>query len=1030
MTPHSSRHTQREWENGTEKPSFLVARGRKLKLLEELCASSEEDNPVHPEDLLPRWPTDPATDPDVASLLFEDFRQRQRRGEKPSIEEYDERFPEHKDSVAGLFHYHDFLRSVTGTSDCSGPPLALPSVGDEIFGFRLRHELGSGAFGRVFLAEEAELAGRLVVVKTSDTNGDEPQTMAQLQHTHIVPIHSVHEDTQAGLRAVCMPYFGGASLSRVLQRLWCERTAPTRGKQFVQALAAVGSERQAAAAPKTDEERRTQEDQSRRPAMSPSDARTLRLLSDYSYVQVTAWVVARLAEGLQHAHDRGVVHRDIKPSNILVSAEGQPMLLDFNLAHNLNTDQAQASATLGGTVAYMAPEHLRALASRDPNLARLVDQRSDIYALGMVLYEMFTGHNPFDQSGSYSPLPVLMEAMAVERSRNVPSLRERRPDVPWGIESIVRKCLAPDQAQRYQRAEHVAEDLKCFLEDRPLKYAPELSRRERLGKWVRRHPRLTSSGFVAVAAGVLLLGAGIAFAAVRENLAISHAQERRRAYEEGTTRALCLVNTTTPSEDHLQQGVQVCEQTLGLYDVLERDDWQTHGDWQRLDPEKRRHLAEDTRELLLLLAGARVRRAPRDETVLRDALALLDRARALEDLSPSPALLNDRANYLELLGDAAAAQEVRAQARDVQPSSARDHYLLATTYIRAGGPVNQKKAIAELNEAVRLNPRDYWSHFQRAMCFQERGDYTQAAADYGTCIGLWPEFAWAYFNRGWVLHKIGKREEALNDYTDALRQDPTFASAYLNRGLVSVELRQFGAALADYDRAKELGRDDASLHAGRGMALEGLGRFQEADAAFAAAFARSEGIPAADRARIRWTYGFAVAGRLPDKAEQAFIAVLQEDPKNVEALYGRGLLLVEQKQPQAALGWLNRALEADANFLEARRARAILLARQGSLEAAAQDINACLERDGQSGSMLYGAACVTALAAAATADPGGRENLTQQALAFVRAALEHGYGQDRAAQDPDLSAIRNRPEFRQILQERVAGPALSVRVGN
>ncbi len=187
-TPGSSRRTRRDWDNATEKPSFVEARSRKLKLLAELCAASEDGKAVHPEDLLPRWPTDPATDPDVASLLFEDFRQRQRRGEKPSVEEYDGRFPEHKDSVASLFHYHDFMRSVTGASDCSGPPLALPSVGDELFGFRLRQELGSGAFGRVFLAEQANLAGRLVVLKTSDTNGDEPQTLAQLQHTHTCPI--------------------------------------------------------------------------------------------------------------------------------------------------------------------------------------------------------------------------------------------------------------------------------------------------------------------------------------------------------------------------------------------------------------------------------------------------------------------------------------------------------------------------------------------------------------------------------------------------------------------------------------------------------------------------------------------------------------------------------------------------------------------------------------------------------------------------------------------------------------------------
>ena len=160
-----------------------------------------------------------------------------------------------------------------------------------------------------------------------------------------------------------------------------------------------------------------------------------------TYIHAAVWIVSRLAEALQHAHERGVLHRDIKPSNILLAADGQPMLLDFNLAETRTTPQA--AAMLGGTVAYMAPEHLRALAGRDPALARQVDQRADIYSLGMVLYEMLAGKSPFDQSASYSPLPALIEAMAVERSQTVPSLRKQRADVPWSLESIARKCLAP-----------------------------------------------------------------------------------------------------------------------------------------------------------------------------------------------------------------------------------------------------------------------------------------------------------------------------------------------------------------------------------------------------------------------------------------------------------------------------------------------------------------------------------------------------------------------------------------------------------
>src|SRR5262249_49983932 len=152
-----------------------------------------------------------------------------------------------------------------------------------------------------------------------------------------------------------------------------------------------------------------------------------------------------------------------------------------------------------------------------------------------------------------------------------------------------------------------------FLEDRPLKYAPELSRVERVRKWMRRHPRLTSSASVATAAALLLVAAGAALVGIQEHLATAReqlrqaqAQDRKRAFEVGTVRALCLVNTTAEAQDHLRQGTIVCEKTLGLYGVLERDDWQEGPDWQRLNAEERQRLAEDTRELLLLLAWARV----------------------------------------------------------------------------------------------------------------------------------------------------------------------------------------------------------------------------------------------------------------------------------------------------------------------------------------------------------------------------------------------------------------------------------------
>jgi serine/threonine protein kinase/Tfp pilus assembly protein PilF len=1003
-------------------PGFAAARSLKRELLAELRGGAAAGRPVRPEDLLPRWPGDARADPDVASLLFADYCERQRQGEPVSASDYEQRFPEHRDSLANLVRQHGVLHSL-GAASGDGVTLRLPDVGEELFGFRLRHELGRGAFARVFLAEQGGLADRPVVLKISGIEGGEPQTLAQLQHTHIVPIYSVHEDPAAGLRAVCMPYFGGASLSRVREALWDRTPRPTQGRQLVEALRGVEAP----------------------PELSTKDS-VPPTIETLSYIHAVAWIVARLAEALEHAHQRGVQHRDIKPSNILLSADGQPMLLDFNLAQDARQQPAQAA--LGGTVAYMAPEHLRALAARDPALARKVDHRSDVYALGMVLYELLTGHSPFDQSASYTPLPMLIEAMALERSHAVPSLRKHRPDVPWGLESIARKCLAPDPERRYQQAADLAEDLRRFQGDRPLKHAPELSTAERARKWARRHPRLTSSASVAILAAVLLAGtaaaAAAAVAGVRRHLEAaqadldaSRALEHRRAYERGTQEALCLVNATPAlpeqaraNEEHTRRGLAVCERTLGIYQVLDRPDWEQQPDWLRLAPEDRRRLAEDTRELLLLLAFARVQRAPDSADVLRDALGLLDRAEAVGGLEPSPALAEARATYLARLGDADGAARARQEAGRRKPVSARDHYLLAMSY--AHDPTDRAaalaRALAELAEAVRLDPRHYWSWMQKGLCHQELQDHAAAAADFGVCIGLWPEFAWGYFNRGCALMRGGFAAEAVADYTAALERDPEFLLAYQNRGSTLLLLKRYPEALADFDQAAGLARDDSALlaaQAGRGEALEALGRCAEADAAFAAAFAPGRSAAADIRARALRAYAFRVHARLPRRAREAFAEALRHDPNDAEVHYGQAMLLLDQPDPDRdqeleALLHLNRALQARPDLEEAQRFRGIVLARLGRFDEAQQDVNACLGRT-RSGANCYAAACVSARVAEAwgrakAPNPVQVEAAENQALGFLQEALAKGYGRDRAADDADLKVLRRHPHFRRLLK--------------
>jgi serine/threonine protein kinase len=204
--------------------------------------------------------------------------------------------------------------------EVSGNEQALPQVGECLFGFRVRGELGRGAFACVYLAQQMDLAGRTVVLKVSGIEGDEPQTLAQLQHTNIVPIYSVHESPHRNLRAVCMPYFGGATLSRVLDQLWRGPSSPTEGKELVEALLTVSD----GLTPKGDEPQ---------PLLDTEPpSHRLRHLEPLPYLRAVGRIMMQLAGAVAHAHDRRVLHHDIKPSNILLAGDGQPFLLDFNVA--------------------------------------------------------------------------------------------------------------------------------------------------------------------------------------------------------------------------------------------------------------------------------------------------------------------------------------------------------------------------------------------------------------------------------------------------------------------------------------------------------------------------------------------------------------------------------------------------------------------------------------------------------------------------------------------------------------------------
>jgi tetratricopeptide (TPR) repeat protein len=687
------------------------------------------------------------------------------------------------------------------------PAVRFPNDGETVGDFCLLAGLGAGAQGRVFLASQPALADRPVVVKFIPRDGQEHLALARLQHTHIVPLYSVQDIPERGLLALCMPYFGGMTLARLLQAV--RHISPDRrsGQLLVEAL----REAQAAA-----------------PVSLTVAGPACQLLARLSYVQAVCWMGTCLADALHYAGERGLVHLDLKPTNVLLAADGQPMLLDFHLAHAPVPAGAPVPERLGGTPAYMAPEHQAALlAVADGGGVRVgVDGRADIYGLGAALYEAL---------GGSVPPPA---------GRAGRELRQRNPQVTPSLADLLARCLAPDPRERYPSGAALAADLRRYLADFPLQGVRNRSPVERWRRWRRRRPAaLARTGWLLGLAAAAILGvihagrqqhqARLALEEGRDHLANQRPVEALGAFRRG----LALAEPIPLSQDlvaALRHHERVAERTQAARDLhllvdrlrpfygmagltpaeARRLEARCRQFWEQRDlirqrleplqePDLARQVEADLLDVAILWTDLSVRLAgehPSDTR--REALRVLDQAEEL--FGASCVLAQERRTH-------AAALKLPEPVAGLLPAprTAWEHAALGRALLRAG---DLSAAAQAFQQALERNPQDLWASFYSGTCAYRQARYGDAALAFQTCVALAPEQAWCFYNRGLAYLEWGRLDRALHDFDTALRLDSTLAAAAQGRGRLHYRAGRFAEARADLQQALDGGAAPAAVY--------------------------------------------------------------------------------------------------------------------------------------------------------------------------------------------------------------------------
>jgi serine/threonine protein kinase/WD40 repeat protein len=496
----------------------------------------------------------------LLARLADEFAARYRRGERPPLKEYIDRYPELADDIRDLFPAMAEIEQAKEDQDQAIRPTPEVPPLEQLGDFRILREVGRGGMGVVYEAEQVSL-GRHVALKVMPQKAlldakqkrrfeREARAAGRLHHTNIVPVFGVGEHD--GLPYYVMQFIQGLGLDEVIQELkrlqrpGALGTPPASREPscllprtgLAQSLM-TGQFERADLGPDQAEPTGTGVTISRpasAPASPPTPSSDTELRSRLStgssasillpgqsgsqvsgtkkptYWQSVSHIGAQVAEALEYAHKQGVLHRDVKPSNLLLDTRGTVWVTDFGVAKVEDQPNLTRAGDIVGTLHYLAPEAFEGQA----------DVRSDIYSLGLTLYELLALRPAFAEKDRHRLIKQVT-------SGEPPRLDRLNPAIPRDLITIVHKAIDRDPAHRYQTAGELAADLQHFADDQPIR-ARRASLRERLVRWARHHPGLAASLAIM---GLMLVGVALAaiIAAARFR---SIAQERSEAAEAKT----------------------------------------------------------------------------------------------------------------------------------------------------------------------------------------------------------------------------------------------------------------------------------------------------------------------------------------------------------------------------------------------------------------------------------------------------------------------------------------------------------------